>query len=126
MPWTWKPAPVVAALNGHALAGGCIIATACDARVAVRGGGFIGVTELLVGVPFPTAAVEILRHATNLGRLDRSAFTLAKTQLRRGALELVERHRAPDDAVLADRWTAPDTMNAIREYLRRLKAPSPR
>lgn len=55
------PGPVVAAVNGHAIAGGCVLAAACDQRV--MGGGTIGLTELLVGVPFPTAAVEIVRHA---------------------------------------------------------------
>ncbi len=62
------PAPVVAAVNGHALAGGCILAAACDLRVGTAGGGTIGVTELLVGVPFPTSAIEILRHAVGDAR----------------------------------------------------------
>ncbi|WP_290057728.1 enoyl-CoA hydratase/isomerase family protein [Amycolatopsis solani] len=56
-----SPRPVVAALNGHAIAGGAVLAAACDHRVL--GGGTIGVTELLVGVPFPLAALEILRCA---------------------------------------------------------------
>jgi len=55
------PRPVVAALNGHAVAGGAVLAAACDHRVL--GSGTIGVTELLVGVPFPLAALEILRCA---------------------------------------------------------------
>jgi enoyl-CoA hydratase len=55
------PRPVVAALNGHAVAGGAVLAAACDHRVL--GAGTIGVTELLVGVPFPLAALEILRCA---------------------------------------------------------------
>lgn len=55
--------PVVAALNGHAIAGGAILAAACDHRVMASGTGTIGVTELLVGVPFPPTALEILGHA---------------------------------------------------------------
>ena len=55
------PRPVVAAVNGHAIAGGCIIAAACDWRVMSPA--TIGVTELLVGVPFPPSALEILRFA---------------------------------------------------------------
>jgi enoyl-CoA hydratase len=58
------PAPVVAAINGHAIAGGCVLACAADRRLMVRDGGRIGVTELLVGVPFPPVAMEIMRCAT--------------------------------------------------------------
>ncbi|HEY7946667.1 MAG TPA: enoyl-CoA hydratase/isomerase family protein [Acidimicrobiales bacterium] len=54
------PLPVVAAVNGAAVAGGCILACACDRRLLVEGGR-IGASELLVGVPFPVAALEIVR-----------------------------------------------------------------
>jgi enoyl-CoA hydratase len=57
--------PVVAAINGHAVAGGCVLACAADRRVMGREAGRIGVTELLVGVPFPSAALEIMRCATS-------------------------------------------------------------
>ena len=58
------PKPVVAAINGHAMAGGCVLACAADRRIMARDAGRIGVTELLVGVPFPAAAMEIMRRAT--------------------------------------------------------------
>jgi enoyl-CoA hydratase len=54
------PRPVVAAVNGHAIAGGCVIAAACDRRL--MSAGTIGVTELLVGVPFPISALEAMRY----------------------------------------------------------------
>jgi len=55
------PRPVVAAVNGHAIAGGCILVAACDVRL--MSAGTIGVTELPVGVPFPPSALETLRFA---------------------------------------------------------------
>lgn len=63
------PGPVVAAINGHAIAGGCVIAAACDVRLMSQGS--IGLAELSVGVPFPVSAMEIMRHAAGVaaGRL---------------------------------------------------------
>jgi enoyl-CoA hydratase len=55
------PRPVVAAINGHAIAGGCILACATDHRVMVQETARIGAPELLVGVPFPALALEIMR-----------------------------------------------------------------
>lgn len=55
------PKPAVAAANGHAIAGGAIMAFACDYRL--MSGGRIGVPEALVGVPFPPLALEIVRFA---------------------------------------------------------------
>src|SRR5262245_15642095 len=58
------PRPVVAAVNGHAIAGGCIITCAADWRFMAAGTARIGVPELRVGVPFPVIALEIVRFAT--------------------------------------------------------------
>jgi enoyl-CoA hydratase len=59
------PKPVVAAINGHAIAGGCVLACCADYRVLAKGAGRMGVTELLVGVPFPPFAFEVLRATTS-------------------------------------------------------------
>ena len=63
------PKPIVAAVNGHAIAGGCVIACAADYRFMAEGNGRMGVPELIVGVPFPTIALEIMRLAVNSGNL---------------------------------------------------------
>ena len=63
------PKPLIAAVNGHAVAGGCILACACDYRVMAHGAGRIGTPELSVGVPFPSAAMEILRLTVPSHRL---------------------------------------------------------
>ena len=57
------PKPVVAAINGHAIAGGCVLACCADRRLIARGAGRIGITELLVGLPFPALAFEVMRFA---------------------------------------------------------------
>jgi enoyl-CoA hydratase len=57
------PMPVVAALNGHAVAGGAVIAAAADFRLMSDGDAQLGLSEIKVGVPFPTSAFEIVRSA---------------------------------------------------------------
>jgi len=56
--------PIVAAVNGHAIAGGCLLACCADCRIMSTGKGRVGVPELRVGVPFPTVAMEIMRART--------------------------------------------------------------
>jgi enoyl-CoA hydratase/carnithine racemase len=65
--------PVVAALPGHAIAGGLILASAADERIAAEGKGEFGLSEVALGVPIPQACFEIFRHL--LG--DRGAERLA-------------------------------------------------
>jgi len=68
------PKPVVAAVNGHAIAGGCVMTCAADYRLMSSGRGTIGVPELKVGVPFPLVAIEIVRYAAGSGHMQRLAF----------------------------------------------------
>ena len=55
------PAPVIADINGSAIAGGCMLALACDYRV-IETEAAIGILESRLGVPLPTMAIEIMRH----------------------------------------------------------------
>jgi enoyl-CoA hydratase len=59
------PRPVVAAVNGYALAGGAVLTCECDHRLMAEGAGTIGAIELAAGVPFPSWALEIMRFAVN-------------------------------------------------------------
>jgi enoyl-CoA hydratase len=61
----YLPKPLIAAVNGHAIAGGCVLACCADARIMARGQGRMGITEILVGVPFPALAYEVMRYAAN-------------------------------------------------------------
>jgi enoyl-CoA hydratase/carnithine racemase len=56
------PKPVVAALNGHTIAGGCMLATACDFRLMVTGKARISLNEITFGAPVPAGSVEMLRY----------------------------------------------------------------
>ena len=92
------PAPVVAAINGHAIAGGCVLAMCADVRL--MSGGTIGLTELSVGVPFPVAALEICRFVmgTSVTRAALQAKTIdADTALARGWVDAV----VPNDELIS-------------------------
>ena len=85
--------PVVAAVNGHAVAGGCVLACCADHRIMAAGKGRIGVPELLVGVPFPASALAAVRYATgDVGVADlvySGATHLPDEALRRGLVDEV-------------------------------------
>ena len=56
------PKPVISAISGHAIAGGCILTLCCDYRFISEGRKLIGVNEIKLGVPVPFAADCILRR----------------------------------------------------------------
>ena len=109
------PKPVVAALNGHAVAGGCMLALACDARILAAGKGKIGLNEIAFGSSLFAGSVEMLRF--NVG--DRRAQEIAYS----GALY------APEEALalgLVDRLVPADALAAAaREAARAHGAKDP-
>ena len=89
--------PVVAAIGGHAVAGGCILALTADYRVLKRGGVQIGLNEVKVGVPLPWSVAVLLRASVPPSSLTQVA--------------LLGRNFADDDAVgvgLADQLADAD------------------
>ena len=100
----FHPKPVVAAVNGHAIAGGCVLACCADRRLMARDAGRIGVTEILVGVPFPALAFEVVRFAVPpryLPEFTLSGATYATDEaLRRGWVdEVTEPGKLIDHAI---------------------------
>ncbi len=56
------PKPGVAAIPGHAIAGGCILALCCDRRIIADGHKLMGLNEVKLGVPVPFLAECIIRQ----------------------------------------------------------------
>ena len=97
--------PVVAAVNGHAIAGGCVFVSCADHRIMADGKGRIGVPEQLVGVPFPAIALAAVRYGVGdvgVADLVNSGGTyLPAEALRRGLIDEVV-----SDAEMLDRSIA--------------------
>ena len=123
------PAPVVAAINGHAIAGGCVLACAADKRLMARDSGHIGVTELLVGVPFPPAAIEIMRCAAAPqffadAILSGATYTPAEAVARGFIHDVVEPQALLERAVAAAKALAALPPKAFALTKRQVRAPA--
>lgn len=57
----WCPRPVVAAVNGHAVAGGCVLAMQADVRIATDARMSMGLNETQLGVGLPLVVAETMR-----------------------------------------------------------------
>jgi enoyl-CoA hydratase/carnithine racemase len=69
------PKPVVAAINGHAIAGGCMLALACDRRIMAVGKGKIGLNEITFGSSVFAGSVEMLRACVGERNAERVLFS---------------------------------------------------
>jgi len=88
------PKPTVAAISGHALAGGCILALCCDYRIIAGGRKLMGLNEVKLGVPVPFIAECILRQLIR-GRdaqqvLETGEFYLPEHLLAMGLVDAIE------------------------------------
>ncbi len=103
------PKPLIAALNGHTMAGGCILAIACDYRVMASGKAKISLNEITFGSTLPAGCVEMLRYCIGPRNaqavLYSGAMYSAEEALRLG---LVDQACPPEDLLNAARKVAKD------------------
>jgi enoyl-CoA hydratase len=67
------PKPMVAAVSGHAVAGGCILALTADWRVLAAGAS-IGLNEVKIGLPLPWSVALLVRASVAPSALGRVAL----------------------------------------------------
>ena len=102
-----QPAPTVACVNGHAIAGGCVVALCCDARVAVDDPRVrIGLNEVPLGLEFPPKILALVRRRLPAHALERvvleGGLHEPRTALSLGLVDEV----ATDVHASARRWLA--------------------
>jgi enoyl-CoA hydratase len=86
------PAPTAAAVNGHAIAGGCLLALACDVRICSHDPRIrIGLNEVALGLPIPPGILRMARQVLPPERLTEAVLGAAlhppETALRIGYVE---------------------------------------
>ena len=121
--------PLVAAVNGHAIAGGCVMTSCADYRIMAKGSGRIGIPELLVGVPFPAVPLEIVRFAAPPQHLQaliyRGLTVTADEALRYGLVDAVtDPERTLDEAVAVAESLAAVPFEAFHLTKRLLREPA--
>ncbi len=91
------PCPVVAAVNGHAMAGGLVMALACDLRIAADGAARLALSEVNVGIPFPLGPMVVVNDiAGGVARRDLALFGRVFDPSAALAAGLVDELVAPD------------------------------
>jgi enoyl-CoA hydratase/carnithine racemase len=108
------PKPLVAAINGHAIAGGCLLAMAADYRVMAAGKARIGVNEAALGLSLPSASFEVARRGI-------PAASWAEAFFEGRLFEAEEALRAG----LVHRLAASDVVAEAVEVAKRLSSGSP-
>jgi len=95
------PKPTVAALTGHAIAGGCILALCCDDRFIADGRKLMGLNEIKLGVPVPYVADRVLQDLVGVQKareiIDGGEFYATEASLRMGMVDQV----LPPEQVMA-------------------------
>jgi enoyl-CoA hydratase len=66
--------PIIAAISGYALGGGCEFAMGCDIRIASENA-VLGFPETTVGMTVTNAGTKILTHLVGLGKAKELVFT---------------------------------------------------
>jgi enoyl-CoA hydratase len=128
--WFSLPRPTVAAVNGHAIAGGCIVALACDLRIVVdHDDAQIGLNEVQVGIPFPGVPFEIARHTLSPERLREvtltgALYTPEEARTRGLVDEVVEPEALLSRASAVARAIAPDSLEAYATIKTHLLSPA--
>jgi enoyl-CoA hydratase/carnithine racemase len=96
------PKPTIAAITGHAIAGGCILVLCCDERFIAAGRRLIGLNEVKLGVPVPYVADCLLRDliGTRLARqvMESGEFYMPEEAQQMGMVDRV----LPSETVLPE------------------------
>jgi enoyl-CoA hydratase len=94
------PIPTVAAVNGHAIAGGLVIALSCDYRVGTTAPCQIGLTEARAGIPFPEGAMAVVKAELSPAVARRRTLVAVNSSSREALADGILDELQPPDRVM--------------------------
>jgi enoyl-CoA hydratase len=95
--WYSFPRPVVCAVNGHAIAGGLILALCGDHRIGTDSGK-LGLTELRAGVPYPVVAMAVVQAELSKAAARRLVLGAELIEMKEAlGLDLLDELAPPDE-----------------------------
>jgi enoyl-CoA hydratase len=121
------PGPTVAAIGGNALAGGALLALACDTRLVAEGAGRLGIHGARLGIAYPDIAIEIVRARLSRAQVEATLYGgeifTAEAAVERGFAQAV----VPEDELIPaclDCIRAPGAPAALADAKARLLRPA--
>lgn len=123
-----SPRLTIAALNGHAIAGGMVLALCCDFRLVAEGDAKLGLNEVVIGIPMPAVYNELARfrlgelaaaEAVLLGKL----YGVADAKRLGLVHDVVPQDKLLDAALRLAKGIPPDTWSAYAQTKRSLQYP---
>jgi enoyl-CoA hydratase/carnithine racemase len=109
------PKPTIAAVTGHAIAGGCILTLCCDYRFIAQGRKLMGLNEIKLGLPVPFVADCILRNLVGIRHareiMDSGDFYLPEVSSQMGLVDQV----LPLEGVITEAIEKVETISSYPE-----------
>lgn len=102
--------PIVAALNGHTIAGGCMLSLACDFRIMVSDKAKISLNEISFGALVFAGSIELLKSCVN----QRNSESILFSGKMYSAYEAIQLGLI--DQISSSEKLIEDSKNVAREY----------
>lgn len=95
-----SPIPIVAAITGHAPAGGTVLGLFCDGRVMAQGDFKMGLNEVQVGIPLPPVILSGLQRLVGLRLAEQLAVSGALLSAQEArAIGMVDELAPPEQVI---------------------------
>ena len=115
------PMPVIAAINGHAFAGGAITACAMDFRFMRSGRGFFCFPEVDINIPLLPGMIAIIRKAVPEYKFNELQYTGKRITAEECVANHIMTAAAPIETLMDDVMTFAKNMNKRRAILGEMK-----